>query len=198
MRARLVGGLPADLVGSLTGLTEGRFPVAGKARYADDLAEQAAARRKGRPATGNAAMPVEGDEKRRGIDVFAPEKSLAVATHDGKIVRKGHDDRLGNFVQLRDVNGNLYTYGSLRSLTKHHPVPKRHAKPARPAPEAVVGADAEPSSADGKERVFAHPRRERAFAAGGAKQVAAPVPATTRSTSATSCTSRRSASSGSA
>jgi hypothetical protein len=26
MRARVIGGLPADLVGSLTGLTQGRFP----------------------------------------------------------------------------------------------------------------------------------------------------------------------------
>ncbi|WP_211656660.1 lytic transglycosylase domain-containing protein, partial [Patulibacter medicamentivorans] len=36
MRARLVGGLPPDLVGSLTGLTQGVFPVAAKARYAGD------------------------------------------------------------------------------------------------------------------------------------------------------------------
>ena len=37
MRARLIGGLPADLVGSLTGLTQGHFPVHAKARYADDI-----------------------------------------------------------------------------------------------------------------------------------------------------------------
>ena len=35
MRARLIGGLPADLVGSLSGLTQGHFPVHAKARYAD-------------------------------------------------------------------------------------------------------------------------------------------------------------------
>jgi hypothetical protein len=34
MRARLIGGLPAELVGSLTGLTQGRFPLAAKSRYA--------------------------------------------------------------------------------------------------------------------------------------------------------------------
>src|SRR6185503_621024 len=45
MRARLVGGIPPDLVGSLTGLTQGRFPVAAKARYADDLNERKATRR---------------------------------------------------------------------------------------------------------------------------------------------------------
>src|SRR3954447_22291136 len=36
MRARLIGGLPANFVGSLTGLTQGHFPVAAKATYADD------------------------------------------------------------------------------------------------------------------------------------------------------------------
>ncbi len=40
LRARLIAGVPADLVGSLTGLTEGRFPVYARARYADDLAER--------------------------------------------------------------------------------------------------------------------------------------------------------------
>ena len=45
MRARLIGGLPTDLVGSLSGLTQGHFPVFAKARYADDLAERDATRR---------------------------------------------------------------------------------------------------------------------------------------------------------
>ena len=39
LRARLIAGLPADLVGSLTGLTQAHFPVYAKARYADDAAE---------------------------------------------------------------------------------------------------------------------------------------------------------------
>ena len=37
LRARLIGGLPADLVGSLTGLTQGRFPVQAKAMYANEV-----------------------------------------------------------------------------------------------------------------------------------------------------------------
>src|SRR5206468_13046872 len=45
LRARLIGGLPADFVGSLTGLTEGHFPVPGRAPYADDLNERATLRR---------------------------------------------------------------------------------------------------------------------------------------------------------
>ena len=40
LRARLISGLPADLVGSLTGLTQGHFPVHARARYADDVTER--------------------------------------------------------------------------------------------------------------------------------------------------------------
>ncbi|MFL5840906.1 MAG: lytic murein transglycosylase, partial [Thermoleophilaceae bacterium] len=45
LRARMIAGVPADLVGSLTGLTEGHFPVYARARYADDLAEKDAIKR---------------------------------------------------------------------------------------------------------------------------------------------------------
>ena len=40
LRARYIGGLPADLVGSLSGLTQGRFPVQAKATYAEDAARK--------------------------------------------------------------------------------------------------------------------------------------------------------------
>src|SRR5213078_144073 len=42
LRAKLIAGVPEPLIGSLTGLTEGRFPVAGRARYADDALERQA------------------------------------------------------------------------------------------------------------------------------------------------------------
>ena len=64
MRARLIGGMPTDLVGSLTGLTQGMFPVHAKARYADDVSEKEATRRIAKG--GNAAIPVESQESRRG------------------------------------------------------------------------------------------------------------------------------------
>src|SRR3954466_9154599 len=40
LRAKLLSGVPAPLIDSLTGLTEGRFPVAAHARYADDLVDR--------------------------------------------------------------------------------------------------------------------------------------------------------------
>jgi hypothetical protein len=76
MRARLIGGLPADLVGSLTGLTQGHFPVSAKATYADDLSEREINRKiaKGH----NAAVPVEANTSRRGINIYAKAGSPAI------------------------------------------------------------------------------------------------------------------------
>ncbi len=55
--ARQYGHLPDDLVGSLTGLTEGaRFPVAANARYADDISERQALSARG-PASARTATP---------------------------------------------------------------------------------------------------------------------------------------------
>jgi murein DD-endopeptidase MepM/ murein hydrolase activator NlpD len=122
MRARLIGGLPADLVGSLTGLTQGHFPVHAKARYADDISEQEA---RARVAKGhNAAIPVEGSSTRRGIKIFAKAGSPVIATQDGRIVGMGTSSRLGRYIKLRDVYGNTYTYGHLKSFAEAYPVPK--------------------------------------------------------------------------
>ena len=93
MRARIVGGLPTDLVGSLTGLTEGRFPVFSRARYADDLAEAELLKRVKRGE--NAAHLVESADSRRSIDIFARSGAPVVAVNDGVIKKIGNDERLG-------------------------------------------------------------------------------------------------------
>jgi murein DD-endopeptidase MepM/ murein hydrolase activator NlpD len=156
MRARLIGGLPADLVGSLTGLTQGHFPVHAKARYADDLSEQAA---QARIAKGhNAAVPVESSSTRRGIKIFAKAGSPVIATQDGQIVGKGTTARLGHYIKLRDVYGNTYTYGHLKSVASAYPVPKPetvsqakvakelHLPHADPKPTAPASAGTQPRS----------------------------------------------------
>ena len=123
MRARFIGGMPADLIGSISGLTQGIFPVHAASKYADDISERDATRRFARGQ--NAAMPVEGKSARRGINIFANAKSPVVAVQDGKIVKVGRNTRLGNFVMLRDAYGNTYTYAGLKSIAKQVPVPKR-------------------------------------------------------------------------
>jgi soluble lytic murein transglycosylase-like protein len=84
MRARFIGGMPADLVGSLSGLTQGRFPVYGTAKYADDISERNATRRIARGK--NAALPIE-STSRRGLNIFAKSGSRVIAVQDGTIVK---------------------------------------------------------------------------------------------------------------
>ena len=87
--ARAYGKLPADLVGSLTGLTEGaHFPVAADARYADDISAREALKRatpSDREAYGNAAEVISSSPTRRGINIFAAEGAPVVAVNDGVI-----------------------------------------------------------------------------------------------------------------
>jgi hypothetical protein len=121
LRARVIGGLPANLVGSLTGLTQGRFPVASKATYADDISERDIKAMKGE---GNKAVVVESGKDRRGIKIFTRKGAPVIAVNDGRITAIGTSRRLGNFIKLQDVYGNTYTYGQLKSVAKRYPSPK--------------------------------------------------------------------------
>ncbi len=122
LRARMIAGVPADLVGSLTGLTEGHFPVYARAKYADDLQTSDAIKRVKRGA--NAANVVGSDDSRNGIDIFARRGAPVVSVNDGVVKHMGVSKRLGNYVVLQDVYGNQYTYGHLGRLSKLYPVPK--------------------------------------------------------------------------
>jgi murein DD-endopeptidase MepM/ murein hydrolase activator NlpD len=197
LRATRIKQMPDDLVSSLTGLTEARFPVAARARYADDLSELEAERRFQRGE--NAARVVEGSSTRRGIDIFARAGSPVVAVNDGVIKRIGRDSDLGRYIVLQDVYGNRFTYAHLGSISKSYPVPKQDAtdqqhvsavpanddKPTRPASAGRQLDTSDTGSADKqeeaaaqprptiplKERLFAHPSRPNSHRAGGADQI---------------------------
>jgi hypothetical protein len=125
LRARLISGLPTDLVGSLTGLTQGHFPVHAKARYADDLAERDLRRlgRKTRRAH-NAAALVNGSAHRRTVNIYSRRGAPVIAVNDGVVKKVGQNDRLGRYIVLQDVYGNRYTYAHLGSISKRYPVPR--------------------------------------------------------------------------
>jgi murein DD-endopeptidase MepM/ murein hydrolase activator NlpD len=125
LRAQLIGGLPDGLVGALSGLTQGHFPVAARATYADDINEKRALKRVHK---GNAAQPVD-STNRTGINIFARKGAPVIAVNDGRIVRIGHSRRLGRFIQLQDGYGNIYTYGKLGSISKKYaaPIPKQES-----------------------------------------------------------------------
>jgi hypothetical protein len=115
LRARLLAAVPADLIGSLTGLTEGRFPVRAHATYADDIAERELLKRVGRGQ--NAANLVESSAKRRSIDIFADSGAPVVAVNDGVVKRVGSREH-GYRLVLQDVYGNRYTYAQLGKVSR--------------------------------------------------------------------------------
>jgi hypothetical protein len=196
LRAQVIGGLPSNFIGSLTGLTQGHFPVHAKATYADDLSESELAKRRRKK---NPAWLVQAQKHRRGINIYARAGAPVIAVNDGKVIRIGSTKRLGRFIQLQDVYGNTYTYAHLKKVSKVYPAPKpktvtpnqvRHeldlprkdAAPTAPAtagrptkdvvaPASVGLSTPAPAAEPAKERLFANPFREKSVEAGGAQQV---------------------------
>jgi hypothetical protein len=154
MRARLIAGVPADVVGSLTGLTQGHFPVHARARYADDLRERDVRHLGHRVRRAhNAAAIVDSNDHRRSINIFSRVGAPVIAVNDGVVKKVGSSPRLGNYIVLQDVYGNRYTYAHLGSISKRYPVPReRNAAPAahdefRSAHHASVQPPTQPASA---------------------------------------------------
>ena len=181
VRARMIAGIPQDLVGSLTGLTEGRFPVAAHARYRGDITKRDARRRIGRGA--NAARVIEGDERRQGIEIYARRGAPVVAVNDGVVKRIGRSRELGRFLVLQDVYGNRFTYAGLGRLARLHPAPRSASRRTPAAARAIRAAARERPRSRGastrrarvsvKRRLFAHPERTRPRAARAPRDAAA-------------------------
>jgi hypothetical protein len=125
--ARGYGRIPQDLLGSLTGLTEGaHFPIAANARYADDISARQALHdsETARQQYGNAAKVIESSPTRRGINIFSRRGAPVVAVNDGVIRKIGRSPRLGRYIVLQDAYGNRFTYAGLGKVARTHPVPK--------------------------------------------------------------------------
>jgi hypothetical protein len=187
LRARMIGGLPSNFVGSLTGLTQARFPIDENARYAGAIdTDKVKTRRMAKGS--NAALPVEGSTARRGIKIFARRGAAVIAVNDGKIIRMGTHPRLGRFIQLQDVYGNVFTYGHLAKVATTYPaprpkeisrsqiakelaLPKADPKPTAAASQTATKARATAkASAPAKTRISAKPQPVQALASSAGKE----------------------------
>ncbi len=154
LRAQLIGGMPSPLVGALSGLVEGHFPVAAPAKYADSNVTKLA---KTRIKTSNASIAIDSNPGDTGTKIFAAQGSPVIAVNDGKILKVGHSKTLGNYIQLQDATGNVYTYADLGQVPKTYPVPKpvkvtateiakQLSIPTAPPPKAPATAGVQPAS----------------------------------------------------
>ncbi|MGI8595158.1 MAG: lytic murein transglycosylase, partial [Solirubrobacteraceae bacterium] len=126
LRAKVIGGLPDDLVGGLTELTQGRFPVAARARYAN------------RPPRRGASP--------QSIEIFTKAGAPVVAVNDGIVRKIGLSRRLGRYVILEDWSGNRYLYARLGRIAGSYPAPRedRLAKEDQPVDELALAARRDP------------------------------------------------------
>ena len=144
LRAQLLGGTPAELLGAITGLTEARFPVHAAAHFSDGFPTV-------RTASGATRQIV-------GTTIYAADGSPVVAVQDGQVLKIGQSPTLGRYVSLRDAFGNTYVYADLGSVANEYPViePRvnstvsaqieRSGQPAEAAPSGPATAGVQPRS----------------------------------------------------
>ena len=148
LRAKLIGGMPSALVGALTGLVEGHFPIAAPTKYADNAVTKLAGQK---VHTANAAITIASDPSSTYTNLFAKQGSPVIAVNDGKVIKIGYSKALGHYLELQDATGNVYTYAQLGSVARLIPVPKvehvtakqiakQLSLPAPPAPNGPATA----------------------------------------------------------
>jgi len=165
-RARMLAGLPDQLVGSLTALAEAMYPVDG-------------------PATSSARSASSGSSTT--VHIKGKPGAAVVAAADGKIVKIGTSTKIGRYIILRDALGNTFTYSGLGTISRRHVMRKEmavsprqlskelrlslHGEPSASG-EATAGSASILGAADDRRRLFANPSRPKAYKAGGEEQLA--------------------------
>lgn len=166
LRAKLIAGVPDVVIDSLTGLTQGHFPV-----YARSTYKGAVNTKSRRVKAGNAASVVEGSGRRNGIRIYSREGAPAISVQDSTVVQIGKTKRDGRFIVLEDSYGNHYKYANLGSISKLYPVPRGKGQSSAEVAAAEARAAADPDKQMGprvasRERIYAHPERDRSAGAG--------------------------------
>ncbi len=103
------------------------------------------------------------------VDVRAEPNARAVAVQDGRIVKLGYSRKLGRYLILRDVYGDVFTYAGLGAIAHSYKLPKSESAAgaaSQGAPSVAsasrgtsTGASKGASGVSGKMRVFARTYR---------------------------------------
>jgi membrane-bound lytic murein transglycosylase B len=156
LRAELIAAYPKSVIGTLTGLIDAGLPVTGK-QLAWELLGGAASplsaagyvtMQKGHeagiglhpatpgssapppPAVAAAAAPGTAGAPARPLDMVdlrSARNAAVVAVQDGRILQRGSSRRLGNYLVLRDIYGNVFTYAGLGSIAQSFAPPEAAA-----------------------------------------------------------------------
>jgi hypothetical protein len=80
------------------------------------------------------------------VDLMSSPNALVVAAQDGRIVKLGDSRKLGKYLVLRDVYGDVFTYAGLGTIAPSYVLPKAsRAQVKSPVVEAASSHDPAPS-----------------------------------------------------
>jgi membrane-bound lytic murein transglycosylase B len=100
-------------------------------------------------AGGKAGKRQKGAPELQLVDLMSAPNASVVAVQDGRVIKLGSSQKLGRYVIMRDVYGDVFTYAGLGSIASHYSKPK--------APRAAA-ASAAPSAGAAGSRPEAKPK----------------------------------------
>ncbi|HLM86638.1 MAG TPA: lytic murein transglycosylase [Solirubrobacteraceae bacterium] len=114
------------------------------------------------------------------VELMSAPHASVVAVQDGRIVKLGDSRKLGKYIVLRDVYGDVFTYAGLGSIAPTYLLPKAPTKPTRsPAVEAASAhapAPSQPASAGVQSPLTLHVRSPLTPHAASKSQVTVQAP----------------------
>ena len=123
-RAEAIAAMPSAMVGALTGLADGRFPVRGGAEYEGALDRDSALQK---VLSGESPARVVNDEEGRDyMDIEGEAHAKVISVSDGKVQRvitSKRGRRIG--LVIEDSYGNRYSYYGIARMTEGFEVPGR-------------------------------------------------------------------------
>ncbi|HEX4436595.1 MAG TPA: lytic murein transglycosylase [Solirubrobacteraceae bacterium] len=153
LRAKLISTYPKPVIATLTGLVDGRPPVDGKVlewgalpsepatasspragATATTAGETAAASAASAATPGASSAPsptaaaaahiANAAPKLQTVELTSSAQASVVAVHDGRVMQIGDSRKIGRYIVLRDVYGDLFTYAGLGSIAPTYTVAK--------------------------------------------------------------------------
>jgi hypothetical protein len=123
-RAEAIAAMPTSMVGALTGLADGRFPVRGDATYDGALDRDSAIER---VQSGESPARVVTDaEERDYMDIEGEPGAKVISVSDGvvqRVITNKRGRRIG--LVIEDSYGNRFSYYGIRRMTHRFEVPGR-------------------------------------------------------------------------
>ena len=169
LRAKLISDYPGEVIATLTGLSDGRLPVRGSSVHWSEPpapvvstappGASAAALPPARssatakatalaPATVGSAVVKGAASAPQFADVMSAAGAPVVAVQDGRIAGLGASRKLGRYLILKDVYGDVFTYAGLGSVAKTYVRPKA-PRTATATPAAGAGGSTGATGATG-------------------------------------------------